>query len=179
MTLQSYTLVNFKQITFNLGSVSGFQVFFPAVFTNLSQKLKKPWKGLSSLVYIRGRKWFVDYPFVCLLACSRRSGEMPRWCQEKWAEKKSVRGGEGSKREGTSSLPLFLLIFSRFLTLRHTLMESFRFVDEDDNGYETFSILSTAYAWASVILAGKRDSRRHSMTSFSENAVMAWTGHQM
>ena len=67
--------------------------------------------------------------FVCLLvrllACSRRSGclDDAKRCEKK---KKSVRGGVGSIREGTSSLP-------RFLTLRHTLTEGFRFVNEDDN----------------------------------------------
>ena len=40
--------------------------------------------------------------------------------------------------------------------------ESFRFWDEDDYEYEIFSILSSARAWASVILAGKRDSSRYS-----------------
>ena len=36
------------------------------------------------------------------------------------------------------------------------------FWDEDDYGYELFSLPSIALAWTSVILAGKRDSRRHS-----------------
>ena len=44
---------------------------------------------------------------------------------------------------------------------------------------EIFSILSTARAWGSVILAGKRDSRRHSTTGFSENIVIVGTGHEM
>ena len=35
-----------------------------------------------------------------------------------------------------------------------------------------FSILSGARAWTRVILAGKRDSRRHSATRFSENVVV-------
>ena len=41
--------------------------------------------------------------------------------------------------------------------------------------YAIFSILSSARAWANVILAGKRDSRRHSTTSFSGNVVVAET----
>ena len=44
-----------------------------------------------------------------------------------------------------------------------------RFFDEDDYEYKTFSILSIARALTSVILAGKRDNRRHSPTGFSEN----------
>ena len=32
-------------------------------------------------------------------------------------------------------------------------------------------MLSSARAWTSVILAGKRDSRRRSATSFSENVL--------
>ena len=33
--------------------------------------------------------------------------------------------------------------------------------------------------WTRVILAGKRDSRRHSTTSFSESVVVAGTSYQM
>ena len=51
------------------------------------------------------------------------------------------------------------------------LIETFRFQDED----EDFSILSSVRAWARVILAGQRDSCRHSTTSFSENIVVAET----
>ena len=40
--------------------------------------------------------------------------------------------------------------------------ESFRFQDEKDYEYEIFSIVGSARAWRSVILAGKRGSRRHS-----------------
>ena len=58
-------------------------------------------------------------------------------------------------------------------------MESSRFEDEDNYGYEIFSILSSARAWTSVILAGKRDSRRHTTTSISENVVVAGTSYQM
>ena len=49
----------------------------------------------------------------------------------------------------------------------------------DDYEYEIFSILSSARALTSVILAGKRSSRRHSTTSFSENVVVAETSYQM
>ena len=59
------------------------------------------------------------------------------------------------------------------------LIESFRFEDAEDYEYETFSILIIAHAWTSVILAGKRDSRQHSTTSFSENDVEAGTSYQM
>ena len=38
---------------------------------------------------------------------------------------------------------------------------------------QIFPILSSAHAWTSVILAGKRDSYRHSTTNFSENVVVA------
>ena len=41
--------------------------------------------------------------------------------------------------------------------------------------YEFFSILNSARARASVILAGKRGSRRHSTTSLSENVEVAET----
>ena len=40
---------------------------------------------------------------------------------------------------------------------------------------EIFSVLNSAWAWASVILAGKGDSRRHSTTGFSENVVVTGT----
>ena len=50
----------------------------------------------------------------------------------------------------------------------HCTIESFSFQDENDYEYEIFSIVSSACAWGSVILAGKRGSPRHSTTSFSE-----------
>ena len=50
-----------------------------------------------------------------------------------------------------------------------------RFFDED----EIFSILSIAHVWTSVILAGKRDSRRHSTTSFSKEVVVVRASYQM
>ena len=59
------------------------------------------------------------------------------------------------------------------------IIETFRFWDEYDNEYEIFSVLSSARAWTSVILAGKRDSRRYSTTSFSENVEVAETSYQM
>ena len=53
------------------------------------------------------------------------------------------------------------------------MIESFRFWDGYD--YEIFSVLSSAHAWTNVILAGKRDSHRHSTTSFSENVIVVGT----
>ena len=46
---------------------------------------------------------------------------------------------------------------------------SIRFWDEKDYEEGIFSILSSARTWMGVILAGKRDSRRHSTAGFSEN----------
>ena len=57
----------------------------------------------------------------------------------------------------------------------YLFIESFRFWDKDDYEYEIFWVLSCALAWISDILAGKRDSRRHSTTSLSENVVVAGT----
>ena len=51
--------------------------------------------------------------------------------------------------------------------------ETFRFSDEYDYEYEIFSVLSSVRAWASVILAGKRGSRRHSTASFRTNVVVS------
>ena len=45
--------------------------------------------------------------------------------------------------------------------------------------YEISSVLSSARAWPSVILARKHDSRRHSSMSFSENVVVSETSYQM
>ena len=59
------------------------------------------------------------------------------------------------------------------------LLESFRFYDEYDYEYEIFSVVSSALAWTSVILAGKCGSRRHSATSFSKNVEVAETSYQM
>ena len=44
---------------------------------------------------------------------------------------------------------------------------------------EISSVPSSARAWTSFILAGKRGSRRHSTMSFSENVVVAETSYQM
>ena len=41
------------------------------------------------------------------------------------------------------------------------------------------SLICSASAWASVILAEKRDSGRHCITSFSENIEVAETNYQM
>ena len=40
-------------------------------------------------------------------------------------------------------------------------------------------MLSSARTWTSVILAGKRGSRRHSTTSFRENVEVSETSYQM
>ena len=61
----------------------------------------------------------------------------------------------------------------------HCKIESFRFWDENDYEYEMFSIVSSARAWGSVILAGKLGSRRQSTRSFSGSVVVAGTSYQM
>ena len=58
-------------------------------------------------------------------------------------------------------------------------LETFRFWEEYDYEYEIFSMVSSARAWAGVIWAGKRGSRRHSTTSFSESVIVARTSYQM
>ena len=52
------------------------------------------------------------------------------------------------------------------LALFRTILQSFRFWDEDVYEYVIFSILRIALAWISIILAGKRDGRCHSTSSF-------------
>ena len=59
------------------------------------------------------------------------------------------------------------------------IIKTFRFQVEYDYENKIFSILSSVRAWTWVILAGKRDSRRHSTTSFSENVVLANTGYKV
>ena len=62
----------------------------------------------------------------------------------------------------------------------HSKTESFRFyMNEYDDEYEILSMLSSVRAWNSVILAGKRGSRRRSPSSFSVNIVVAETSYQM
>ena len=52
--------------------------------------------------------------------------------------------------------------------------------DEDDYEYKIFSVvLGSALAWTNVILAGKRDSRRHATTGFSEKCVVAGISYQI
>ena len=53
-----------------------------------------------------------------------------------------------------------------------TLKSQLRFQDEKDFEYEIFSILSSALRSTSAILAGPRDSLRHSTTSFSKNVLV-------
>ena len=61
-----------------------------------------------------------------------------------------------------------------------SIVETFRFKDQGDGyEYEIFSILSSAHAWTSVILAGKPDSCRHSTTSFRKNFVVAGKSYNM
>ena len=45
--------------------------------------------------------------------------------------------------------------------------------------YKIFSIVSTACAWDSVILAGKCGNHRHSTTSFSGSVIMVGTSSQI
>ena len=52
-------------------------------------------------------------------------------------------------------------------------------MNQYDDEYEILSMLSSVRAWNSIILAEKRDSRRRSTASFSENVVVAETGYQM
>ena len=66
---------------------------------------------------------------------------------------------------------------SHFRTRKET-KESFRFKDEDDYEYKIFPILSSALREPRHF-GGKRDSRRHSTTSFSENVVVAGTSYQI
>ena len=75
-------------------------------------------------------------------------------------------------RPGCQSLPFFLATCL-------TILETFRFKDRNDYDYEIFSILSSARAWTSVILAGKRESLRHSATNFGESTIVAETSSQM
>ena len=57
-------------------------------------------------------------------------------------------------------------------------MNKYRPFDQSDYEYEILSVLS-ARTRASVILAGKRGSRRHSTTSFSENVMLADTSDKV
>ena len=66
------------------------------------------------------------------------------------------------KSEIGLKLPIWILVKKRTL----------RFFDKDDYEYKIFSILSSAHAWTSVILAEKRDRRRHSTRSFRVEVVV-------
>ena len=60
----------------------------------------------------------------------------------------------------------------------HLIIESFRFQHKDKYKCESFSLLSSAFAWTNVILMGKRDICRHSTTSFGENVIVTETSYQ-
>ena len=49
---------------------------------------------------------------------------------------------------------------------RPVLTEIFEFQDEDDYECAIFLVVSSARVWSSIILAGKRDSRRNSNMGF-------------
>ena len=70
------------------------------------------------------------------------------------------------------------LAYPASLEALHSNTQIERF-DENDYEYEIFSIVISAHACRSVTLAGKRGSRRHSTTSFSESVVLAGTSYQM
>ena len=53
-------------------------------------------------------------------------------------------------------------------------IESFKILRRGRLRVRNFLNTSIAHAWTSVIWAGKRDSRRHSTTSFSANVVCWW-----
>ena len=97
---------------------------------------------------------------------------------------KAKMGGElnwACMRLGQSCIELHygtVLGHSRFFCW---LLETFRFWDENEYDYDIFSILSIAHAWTqwTVIGAGKRDSRRHSTSSISENVVEVGRNYQM
>ena len=65
-----------------------------------------------------------------------------------------------------------------YLFAGYTHLNKYWPFDQSDYEYEILSILS-ARTRTSVILAGKRGSRRHSTTSFSENVEVAETSYQM
>ena len=59
-----------------------------------------------------------------------------------------------------------------------SLIESFRFWDEDDYEYEISSKQNSGLTWANVVSAEKRDNHCHSTRSFSENVIVAGTSNQ-
>ena len=65
-----------------------------------------------------------------------------------------------------------------YLFAGYTQLNKYRPFDQSDYEYKILSVLS-ARTRTSVILAGKRGSRRHSTTSFSENVEVAETSYQM
>ena len=65
-----------------------------------------------------------------------------------------------------------------YLFAGYTHLNKYRPFDQSDYEYETLSVLS-ARTRTSVILAGKRGSRRHSTTSFSENVMLADTSDKV
>ena len=109
----------------------------------------------------------------------RKYRRLPRYA---CIPQKAKMGGElnwACMRLGQSCIELHygtVLGHSRFFCW---LLETFRFCDENDYDYDIFSILSIAHAWTSVVGAGKRDSRRHSTSSISENVVEAGRNYQM
>ena len=86
-----------------------------------------------------------------------------------------MRTGVNVKGERVSTF-LFLLWNPRTFFKHLVPSESSRFEDDNDYEYAIFSILSIARTWTGI-LAGKRDSRRHSTTGFSVNAEVEETSY--
>ena len=89
-----------------------------------------------------------------------------------------MRTGVNVKGERVSTFLFFLfLLWNPRTFFKHLVpSESSRFEDDNDYEYEIFSILSIARTWTGI-LAGKRDSRRHSTTGFSVNAEVEETSY--
>ena len=125
---------------------------------------------------------FGPFLFFSVTAYGVNRGKYRRLPRYACIPQKAKMGGElnwACMRLGQSCIELHygtVLGHSRFFCW---LLETFRFWDENDYDYDIFSILSIAHAWTSVIGAGKRDSRRHSTSSISENVVEAGRNYQM
>ena len=123
---------------------------------------------------------------ICLLEWRREKKALPESRQTFQATKAQISGLDNLVFSRQTVFfecehPLIdkTIVLTEPTVARAQLLESFIFRDEDNYEYEIFTILSISHAWTNVILAEKRDSRRHSTTSFSENVIVAGTSYQM
>ena len=129
---------------------------------------------LMFLARFLGCVWFAVRPGSLLIECFHFLAD---YCWVRAASERVTRRGESFSRvrqnRANERKALLAECHSLNLFVTFTLARPLDFKRRE----LIFSIVSSARAWGSVILAGKRGSRRHSTRSFSESVLVAGTSY--